>query len=163
MKLTLSESQMLQKWELLRGFEPLRLDCTVTRTDGVDLTQIHKAEMRRWYLDLLDNGPAEKIIPVEVSAQAFVTSSDGLTVVTAPDDARRILSLQFSGWSGPVAEFFDAEAVRAYAANEFCLRPMAARINPRTVIVAAAAGELTSLLCAIDHGPQAYIFDDSAL
>lgn len=163
MKKTLTRNEMLALWKLTRAAEPMRLDCTVTRTDGIDLDTIYEAEMRAWYLRLLDSAPIERLAPVEAAALARTERRGDLTVVTAPEGCRRVLRVQFDGWDAPLAPDGKADAVRACAANPYIKRPAAARIGPGTVIASGAYGKLTSLLCAIDTGPESYHLDDSAL
>lgn len=163
MKQTLTREQMLAQWKLIRASEPMRLDCTVTRTDGIDLDSIYEAEMRAWYLRLLDSAPIERIVPIEASAMAKVEVRNGLTVITTPEGCRRVLQVRFDGWDAPLTPDAKGDAVRACAANPYIKRPLAARIGPGIVIVSGAVGKLTTLLCAIDTGPEAYHLDDSAL
>jgi|GEM_PF-6171539 len=44
MKRTLTRAEMLELWRNYRTGEPLRLDCTVTRTDGTDFDAVLAAE-----------------------------------------------------------------------------------------------------------------------
>lgn len=163
MKITLTEDAMLEKWRLLRAAEPLRLDCTLGRTDGVDISAIYRAEMRAWYLELLDCGALELLAPVDVAPQASVGRIGGLTVVTAPADVRRVLSLQFSDRPFPLIPAGTPDNIRARASNPFCRRPGAAAINSHTILACGVTGSLEKLLCAVDHGPHVYSFDDVAL
>lgn len=163
MKTSLSKSEMLELWRNLRAAEPIRLDCTVGRTDGVDYDEFLEREMRAWYLDLLDNGNESQLATVDVAAQAQTVVGNGLTVVEAPSDCRRILRVQFSDWTAAIAPNDELTTVEACAGNPFSLRPKAARINNRTIAVCGTVGELSSLVCAVDHGTQSYIFDDSAI
>lgn len=154
---------MLQLWRTIRVAEPLRLDCTVSRLDGTDYDEALTAEMRAWYLNLLDCGPEEMVVPIDLSLQARVAETDGLTLVEAPADSRRVLSVQFSGWGAPLRPSASESEVRACAANPFCLRPLAARIGPGAVIVSGVRGTLASLNCTVDYGEDTYAFDDRAL
>lgn len=163
MKKVLTRSEMLDLWRTLRAAEPLRLDCTVSRLDGPDYEAALTAEMRAWYLDLLDRGPESALAPVDTAPRAQMSTLDGLTLIEAPADCRRILRVGFAGRPDPLVPDGDPEAVRRMAANPFCRRTAAARTGPRSVIVCGARGALTRLECAVDHGEQSYIFDDSAL
>lgn len=165
MKKLLTKAAMLDLWRLLRADEPLRLDCTLTRTDGVDRDAMFEAEMRAWYLRLLDTAPAEFLAPVNTAVKAEVSesASTGLTIVTAPEESRRVLALKFDGWHSPVVPNSSVDDVTAYAANPFCRTPMAARHSARTILVANASGVLSELSCAVDLGQDAYCFDERAL
>ena len=52
MEITLTPDEMLERWRLYRAMEPLRADCVVERTDGLDIDTILRIQMRAWYLDL---------------------------------------------------------------------------------------------------------------
>ncbi|MDE7335536.1 MAG: hypothetical protein K2N10_04420 [Muribaculaceae bacterium] len=164
MKKSLTKGEMLDLWRNLRMAEPLRLDCAVARTDGTDLSAAIEAETRAWYLQLLDRGDPALIIPVDASPTAIVSSSEsGLTLVGVSASSRRILEVRFSGWDAPVAPDTTLEQVRLAAANPYCRRPMVAAIGKDRVAVAGAEGTLSSLMVALDPGPDIYIFDDAAL
>lgn len=158
-----TESEMLELWRLIRAAEPLRLDCTVTRTDGIDSDAIFRAEMRAWYLRLLDGAPPEMLQPVDMAAAAEVSSPGSLTLIKAPAGVRRVLSLRFSDMAAPIVPDAAPRLVRSRAANPFCRRPLAARIGPTLIIAAGVSGTLAELSCAYDFGPDNYLFSDRAL
>ena len=49
MKLTLDQSEMLALWKRRHFIEPLRADCTIERTDGIDIDARCREEMRALY------------------------------------------------------------------------------------------------------------------
>lgn len=164
MKKTLTKSEMLELWRVIRTGEPLRLDCTVTRTDGADYDALLSAEMRAWYLHLLDCGAEELLAPIDMaSAAAVEAGEEGLKVVKAPADVRRILRLRFESQPSAIAPTADEATVRACGANHFCRRAVAARVGPRTVVCSGVSGQLKELTCAMDFGEETYLFDDRAL
>lgn len=164
MKRTLTRAEMLELWRNYRTGEPLRLDCTVTRTDGTDFDAVLAAEMRSWYLALLDAGDESLLAPVDMAPTAIIaTSPEGLTVIRAPQDVRRILRVRFAGWPAELAPDADEAEVRARAANPYSRRPAIARTSAGELIVSGAVGMLTNLICTVDHGPQTYVLDDKAL
>lgn len=161
MKQNLTQSQMLEIWRRKRMVEPLRLDCTVSRTDGPDVDAILTEEMRSWYLDLLDNAPISKLAPVDITATCKIdVLSDGRLVITAPDGCRRILSVWFTGWDCPV-NVADEAAMNNF--NPYQQRPAAYRLTPDRIAVGGAQGSLRQVFAAMDISPVVYIFDDSAL
>lgn len=102
MKITLTTDEMLVQWKLHRGFAPLRADCVIERTDGVDLDAILRLEMRDWYLNLLDNAPIEMLAPTDIkNSIAIMKQSDGSGVVTLPENCRRVVEFQLKGWRQP--------------------------------------------------------------
>ncbi len=164
MKKSLTKDAMLDLWRNLRMAEPLRLDCAVARTDGTDLSSALEAEMRAWYLQLLDRGDPGLIVPVDVAQTAIVGSrKQGVTLISVSASSRRIMEVMFSGWDMPVAPNATAETLMRAAANPYCQRPLVAALGPDRVAVAGAQGTLTSLMVALDPGPDTYIFDDAAL
>lgn len=162
MKQTLTRSQMLERWKTLRAVEPSRLDCTLHRTDGPDIDTILTAEMRSWYLDLLDRADPRLLAPANVASEAQTESASGanLCIVTPPEGTRRVLSLSFDN-SVPVVPGADADAVIRMAANRFWRRTMAARLPDGSILVAAPGKTLTGLTAVVDPGPETYEFDDS--
>lgn len=161
MKQTLSQSQMLEIWKRNRMVEPLRLDCTVQRTDGPDVDAMLIEEMRSWYLNLLDFGPESAIIPCDVTETCTVESLDhGNAVITAPEGCRRILSVWFAGWDFPLKV---TDSPTPADSNPYCRRPAAYRLAPDRIAVSGTSGNLREVKCALDVSPQIYIFDDSAL
>ena len=102
MKITLSSEEMLAQWKLRRGFEPLRSDCVITRSDGVDIDQLLRLEMRDWYLDLLCTAPVEMLATTNIANDiAVVVRDDGVGIVTLPESCRRIVEFQLDGWCRP--------------------------------------------------------------
>ena len=163
MKLTLTESDMLEIWRRACAIEPLRLDCTADRTDGPDVDAILVDRMRAWYLDLLDNAPLSKLVQIDCVDSASVSFSpdSGLAVVSAPESCRRIVSVRFSDWNFPVA-VIDSPVPRS-ASNPFCRRPAAFRIAPDRIAVIGTSGSLSELKCILDISDKMYVFDNSAL
>jgi hypothetical protein len=171
MKLTLTRSQMLEMWRRIRAVEPLRLDCTVERTDGVDLDAMLADEMRAWYLHLLHTAPTSMLCPMDMTAQArVVAAGDGVAAasVSLPADGGvvRVLAVRFAGWKAAVAPCSTVERVMRLAANPYCTGLSEAALTPDGAVVASGvqgAAALTELLCVVDHGEEVYQFDDSAL
>lgn len=161
MKQTLTQSQMLEIWRRKRMVEPLRLDCTVSRTDGPDVDAMLTEEMRRWYLNLLDSGPRSALAPVDITQSCRLDAlSDGRLTISGPEGCRRILSVQFAGWDFPL-EVTDRQPVNNF--NPYQLRPAACRLAPDRVAITGAQGALKEVIAAMDISPAIYIFDDSAL
>ncbi|MCM1309803.1 MAG: hypothetical protein NC301_02115 [Bacteroides sp.] len=163
MKRTLTKAEMLTLWRYARTAEPLRLDCTVARTEGADFDAMLTEEMRAWYLTQLDEAPEELLAPEELASEAQVSGVYGVTHVKLPQRVRRILRVRFSEWPGAVVPDENPATLRRLAANPYCQRPMAARISPRELIVCAPRGSLSSVIAITDPGSETYIFDDRLL
>ncbi len=50
----LNEDEMTRLWLLRKGYEPLRSDCRIERSDGADLQSAARLECRLWMERLLD-------------------------------------------------------------------------------------------------------------
>lgn len=102
MKITLSSSEILAQWKLCRGFEPLREDCEITRTDGVNLDALLRLEMRNWYLNLLKTAPIEMLVLTNIANDiAIVANDNNVGVVQLPESCRRLVEFQLKGWKRP--------------------------------------------------------------
>lgn len=161
MKQTLTQAQMLERWKRKRMVEPLRLDCTVVRTDGPDIDAILIDEMRSWYLNLLDCGPISALAPVDVTMTCKTDPlSNGRTVITDPEGCRRILSVRFSEWDFPIEVKNEPPNINY---NPYQLRPEVFKLAPDRVAVIGAQGSLSEVLAAVDISPAVYLLDDSVI
>lgn len=98
--MVLTHTEMLGRWMLHCGYEPLRADATVVRADGIDLERLMAQRMRRWYLDLLDTAPVELLETDDIAAQLQAArGADGCARLTLPDECRRLISIRMSGWA----------------------------------------------------------------
>lgn len=99
---TLSRSEMLELWRLVRHLEPLRTDATVTRSDGLNLSALVENSVDRWYERLLLESPEEDIPLVNLSADSRVTTApDGVVKVELPERCLRVFSATLQGWTRP--------------------------------------------------------------
>lgn len=100
--ITLTPDQMLNLWRIAQGFEPLRTDASVTRTDGLDIDTMLRLQMRAWYLKQLDTAPCS-LLPVEEIRTEVVPRpvADGSLALTLPDGVRRVVEVQLGGWMRP--------------------------------------------------------------
>lgn len=148
----------------MRCVEPMRVDGVVSRSDGADVDTIIEAEMRSWYLDLLDRGPTSALSPINKASEAMLEArlTGEPVVVTPPSGTRRVLTIRFSKWPMAIEPKASPEAVMAAVGSPLWGRPLAAMMPDGTVAVAGAAGSLKTLTVAFDEGPEIYKFDDSA-
>ena len=109
MKLT--HDEMLQLWKLVNAYEPLRADCTVTRSDGIDLDGLLTVEMQAWYDNLLDTAPIEMLCPHDISSRAILTINiNGHAEIELPADCRRLIEVKLSCWHRPAAIIAEPDA-----------------------------------------------------
>lgn len=102
MKIALSSAEMLAQWKLCRGFEPLREDCEITRTDGIDLDALLRLEMRNWYLNLLKTAPIDMLAITNIANDiAIVKNDDNTGTILLPESCRRLVEFQLKGWKRP--------------------------------------------------------------
>lgn len=170
MRITYTSQLMLEEWKLRRAIGPLRADCTVTRSDGIDLDALLTAEMRGWYLRLLDTAPAEMLAPEDISARVSVTvgpGEDSLTV-TLPPECRRVLWVRLKEWA-EAATPQPADTLRnRRAANPYTRpdrhRPEVTVTGPATLTLRPATSAIPQCIMAVmDHGDDTYTLDQRAL
>ncbi len=75
MRLELTKNEMLALWKRRHFLEPLRADCRIERSDGVDLDAIATEEMRLWYLKQLAEAPPDMLAPSDLAMTAKVRRS----------------------------------------------------------------------------------------
>lgn len=180
MKVTLSKEEMLRRRRLLGGLEPLRHDCTIEQSDGIDVDALLEAQLRAWYLNLLDTAPAELLAPDNISATVTAVAADGGGVkLTMPAMCRRVFDVQLKGWQRAVKVLpaSECERVAALQQNPYtaatAMRPVAVLMPGATGGKAAAvlafptpggASPQVALATAVlDQGESIYSFDESAL
>lgn len=170
MKITYTSQQMLEEWKLRRAIGPLRADCTVTRSDGIDLDALLTAEMRGWYLRLLDTAPAEMLAPEDISARVSVAvgpDDDSLTV-TLPPECRRVLWVRLKEWTEaatpqPTDSYKNRRAANPYTRpDRHC--PTVTATGSGTLTLRPATSAIPQCIMAVmDHGDDSYTIDQRAL
>lgn len=80
----LDAAAMLALWKRAHGYEPLRTDCVVTRTDGPDLDAVLGMEMRAWYAQrLLTDDP--RLLPLtDIGPMLTLTATPSGDAVSSP-------------------------------------------------------------------------------
>lgn len=165
---------MLDRWLLLTRMEPLRADCRVTRSYGIDLEALASLEMRMWYVDLLCHGPLEWLPLTEMAREADAEiTAGGTVVVKLPDGCMRPVSLELYGWERPAAIVAPGSREALMQTNPFACggvsRPVAVlRKGGRALEVHSSPGRpadarVRSLICVADPGEDSYIFHEDAL
>lgn len=172
MKISLTHDEMLQAWLLAKHLTPLRSDAAVTRRDGIDLSRLATAEMRGWYLDLLDHGETRHLAPSDLARDvALRRNDDGSASVLLPEGVRRVLDVKLTCWrrSAQIVDAGSEIAARQhnrYARGGVC-SPVAVRtpdgLQLYSVPPGAAGVAIERLLVAMDRGEAVYEMDDSAL
>lgn len=166
---TLTQEQMLTLWRLSRAFEPLRPDCTVTRTDGIDLDTLLSRQMRGWYLNLLDTAPLEYLQLTDIAPTVAVEyNADGSIYVGLPPTCRRVVEVKMAEWERPAIIVDDPASPLALRQHSPYLRaglaaPVAVVEKKRLHLYGATLSELERLLIVAEPPSDTYIFDTRAL
>lgn len=110
MRLELTKNEMLALWKRRHFLEPLRADCRIERSDGVDLDAIATEEMRLWYLKQLAEAPPDMLAPSDLAMTAKVRRSpQGTGLITLPGNVVRVIAVRLAagnarqGYSPPEA------------------------------------------------------------
>lgn len=165
---------MLDRWLLLTRMEPLRADCRVTRSYGIDLEALTALEMRMWYVNLLCHGPLEWVPLTDLAREAGIDLTDeGTITVRLPENCMRPVSLELYGWERPATIVSPGSRQAVMQTNPFACggvsRPVAVlRKGGRSLEVHSsparpADARVRSLICVADPGEDTYIFHEDAL
>lgn len=153
----LDEAEMLELWRLVRGFEPLRADMSVERTDGVDLDRLLRVEMRQWYERQLATLPAESLPEEDLAGEVkATTTADGAWRVELPERCLGVRVVKLASWSrngrieadgdGPTARNQRSEYLRGSASNPVVLT---SGRELRLYMPAGAGDRIESLRCSV--------------
>lgn len=170
MKLSLTREEMLVRRRLAGGFEPLRVDCTVEDTAGVDIDALLEQELRSRYLTLLDTASEEYLAPADVAGETGVAEyADGGSLLTPPAGCRRVLRVRMAGWEreAEVAAAEERSRVEARQRNPYTAatasQPAALARADGRVAVWPASVSVETVWAACDEGPEVYNIDERAL
>lgn len=172
MKIKLSSDEMLAQWKLCRGFAPLRNDCEISRSDGVDLDAILRLEMRDWYLQLLSKAPVEMLSLTDISnVIAMVAQPDGTATVKLPENCRRLVSFHLQGWSREAKIITDPNSYEALLQTNQYSRgksenPVVVLCNNKLHIYSLPSTQMPKIECAMavmEPIDGSYEMDEAAL
>lgn len=100
----LTEDEMTRLWLLRKGYEPLRSDCRIERSDGADLQSLARGECRLWMERLLAEGKPAHLILHDVATEGNLQLSMTLVpslVTRLPDDCVRPVAVKLKSWLAP--------------------------------------------------------------
>lgn len=113
----LNEDEMTRLWLLRKGYEPLRSDCRIERSDGADLQSAARLECRLWMERLLAEGNPALIILHDLVGEAelplSITTAPSL-LVRLPGECARPVAVKLKSWLSP-ATLVEAGSARARA------------------------------------------------
>ncbi len=174
----LTEQEMTRLWLLRKGYEPLRSDCRISRSDGTDLESIARTECRLWMEQLLTEGDPGLLVLHDLAKETSVKFTMTLVpsmITQLPDDCVRPVAVKLRSWLSParIVKPDSPLARRQYA--PYCAGGVAAPvavIHPgnRLELLSPAYDETDSLdylLCAMrvtdEEGNPLYEFQPRAL
>lgn len=100
----LTEEEMTRLWLLRKGYEPLRSDCRIERSDGVDLDAIARQECQLWMERLLAEGDPSLLVLHDLAKEATLTlslSSVSSIIVRLPENCVRPVAVKLQSWLAP--------------------------------------------------------------
>lgn len=177
MIIELTEQQMVDKWLLRKGFEPLRSDCQIVRSDGVNLREIARQECELWYEKILREAPAE-LLPTENLANdssiVLSTCIAGSILFTLPERVVRPVGVKLSSWFR-AADVVDEDSAAARLQYNPYLRggmehPVAVhhKLQHRLELFSPVYNDfdtLNTLICVVrkydEEGHPLYVFDNT--
>lgn len=175
MKLTLTKQQMLERLRTSAGLEPLRADCRIEITDGIDVDAVLLPRARARYLELLDTADSRFLAPENMASVCSATASapaDGI-LIALPSSCRRVFALRMEGWKKAVevlpSDRLDIVINRQQ--NPFrratVEKPVAVLCPGAEIRVmawpSALVPRIETITGVIDPGEDFYTFDESAM
>lgn len=100
----LTENEMTRLWLLRKGYEPLRSDCRIRRSDGADLERIARGECRLWMERLLAEGDPSLLVPHDLAQEMSLSMSMTLVpslILRLPGEVVRPLGVKLRSWLSP--------------------------------------------------------------
>lgn len=168
MKLSLTKAQMLERRRLSGGLEPLRTDCTIEYTDGIDIDRLLEQELRARYVLMLDHADPSMLAVEAVNGIKESSAPAGGSKLRLPASCRRAIDVELEGW-GRAATVMPGDSfdrILSWQDNDFraatALHPVAVA-GPDGDIYAWPAGQLKRLRGISDPGDEHYILDESGL
>lgn len=90
---------LVRRWALIDGD---RTDASVLRTDGIDIDELLKFWIRRWYADVLANAPVNLLPATQVDAQTKTSMrTPWMARIVLPDNFCRLASFRLASWQMP--------------------------------------------------------------
>jgi len=174
MKMELTKEAMMALWKRRHFIEPLRADCLISRSDGVDTDARVAEEMRAWYLELLRTGPLTALSPVDMSLTAKVTAGNGgCAEIRLAPNVVRVAAVKLEGWERAIEPWgVLPEAARRRQGNKYACGGVACPMAefgaehvlrlwcPSTNVKLPAVEALDVI---VDTGADHYVFDESAV
>lgn len=164
---------MLALWKRRHFLEPLRADCLISRSDGVDIDAAAGDEMRQWYLKMLSEAPVGLLSVSDVALAVTIRrTAAGTGEISLPDNVVRVVSVRLGGWER-AAEIVEAgSGVSRLQGNPFSrggvVRPVAVvypggRLELFSLGSSVSVPVVETLLVVEDPGQERYVMDEALL
>lgn len=173
MRVTKTKDEMLAYVRLMQGLEPLRADCSVEYTDGIDVNAVLEQKIRARYLDLLRTAPRALLAEDDLADEcsSLPVYPPGGTRVVLPAVCVRVFDICMAGWrkAVPVQDPELKDIIVRRQKNPFTAATAESPVavmngdDPHSVLVFPGGEAVTTLSCVADYGPARYAFDDAAL
>lgn len=169
MKVRYSREEMRTEWMRRRWLEPIRADCRISRSDGVDLEAVAESEMRLWFLDQLAGAPPELLKVTDLTLTAKAKRTGDRVTVDLPADTVRVARVRLAGWMRDAEIVADPHGKTARRQENRFSR---GGVEHPVAVVAGSRLELYSAESAVavpgveclwvikDPGPEIYEFDE---
>lgn len=164
---------MLATWRLLRGYEPLRNDASVTRTDGIDLDRLLELEMEAWYRNALATARPEMLEPRNIASQvSYTLNPDRSMTIPLPDNVVRVTGVKLDCWARgarllyPATDEIEIDRQASPYARAGAASPVAVVDGGELRLYSIPAGvsdPLITLLDVIARDDDSYSFNPSLL
>lgn len=95
---------MIRLWLQRKGYEPLRSDCRVERSDGADLPAIARGECRLWYERLLAEAQVSMLVPhdlADANGLAMSMTRVPSALLKLPEECVRPVAVKLTSWLAP--------------------------------------------------------------
>lgn len=103
---------MIKLWLRRKGYETPRADCTIERSDSIDLESLAREECRVWYERLLREAPPEMLILHDLEAEGKLVMAQTLVpslMAILPAECVRPVAVKMTDWLAP-ATIVDADS-----------------------------------------------------
>lgn len=100
----LTENEMTRLWLLRKGYEPLRSDCRIRRSDGADLETVARQECRLWLERLLAQADPSLLVLHDIAKERALSMSMTLVpslMIQLPQEVVRPLGVKLCSWLSP--------------------------------------------------------------
>lgn len=94
--------ELVTRWKVCRGWEPLRTDATLRRQDAIDIDAYIASKIESEYGVMLESGPLDELVVEDITQEVTVSrDADGTAVLTPGEGCKRLVEVMMEGWHRP--------------------------------------------------------------